>query len=252
MKNKLNLIKNPLTSVRRLKQPMLRFNPTAWAKLLHLRDAGPTEVGGFGIATTDDPLLVADVCLVEQYCSSVSVAFEDQAVAEFFDQQVDLGRCPTQFARIWIHTHPGDSPVPSFTDEETFARVFGATDWAVMFILARGGQTYCRLQYHIGPGGAMELAVQVEYQQPFAASDHTAWLAEHQTKVHELVAIGEIKELAGLNIARYPNDRQRQHRAVSLGADDWDDTACVVSEEEQAWEEYLQTYEDYAYEYVDR
>ena len=27
-------------------------------------------------------------------------------------------------------------------------------DWAVMFILARGGQTYARLEFHVGPGGS--------------------------------------------------------------------------------------------------
>ena len=74
---------------------------------------------------------------MRQVCTGVSVAFDDQAVADFFDRQVDLGRRPEQFGRIWVHTHPGNSPEPSMTDEDTFARVFGRTDWAVMFILAR-------------------------------------------------------------------------------------------------------------------
>ena len=34
------------------RQTCLRFSPTAWAKLLYLRDFGRTEVGGFGIATS--------------------------------------------------------------------------------------------------------------------------------------------------------------------------------------------------------
>jgi hypothetical protein len=54
-----------------------------------------------------------------------------------------------------------------------------------MFILARGGQTYCRLQFHVGPGGAVELPVEVDYSQPFAASDHAAWEAEYLAKVTE-------------------------------------------------------------------
>jgi len=33
------------------RRPKLRFSPTAWAKLLFLRDRGPTEVGGFGITS---------------------------------------------------------------------------------------------------------------------------------------------------------------------------------------------------------
>ena len=57
---------------------------------------------------------------------------DDEAVSVFFEDQVDLGRKPEQFFRLWCHTHPGDSPDPSSIDEETFARVFGRCDWAVM------------------------------------------------------------------------------------------------------------------------
>ena len=118
-------------------QPVLRFSPSVWAKLLFLRDLGATEIGGFGVTAADDLLRVEELHLIRQQSSAVSVAFDDAAVAEFFDQQVDRGLRPEQFARIWIHTHPGDCPLPSLVDEETFARVFGRSDWAVMFIRAR-------------------------------------------------------------------------------------------------------------------
>lgn len=39
----------------------MRLTPYAWAKLLYLRDAGPTEIAAFGIAPTEDPLLIEDV-----------------------------------------------------------------------------------------------------------------------------------------------------------------------------------------------
>ena len=156
----------------------MRFSPTAWAKLLFLRDLGETEIGGFGITAADDLLRVQDVVLVRQVCTGVSVCFDDQAVADFFDQQVDSGRRPECFGRVWVHTHPGNSPEPSLTDEETFARVFGSTHWAVMFVSARGGRCYARLRFNVGPGGEMELPVSVDYSQPFAASDHAAWEAE--------------------------------------------------------------------------
>ena len=120
----------------RLQQPLLRFTPWAWAKLVWLRDRGPTEIGGFGIAPSDDPLLIEDIRLVKQTTTLVSVAFDDESVADLFDELVDEGLRPEQFARVWIHTHPGDSAHPSGVDEETFARCFGTTDWAVMFILA--------------------------------------------------------------------------------------------------------------------
>ena len=121
--------------------PTLRLSPTAWAKLLYLRNAGDTEVGGFGISTADDLLLVEDIQLVRQVCSMDSLAFDDESVADFFDRQIDAGRTMSQVGRIWLHTHPGSSPQPSQTDEETFARVFGHSDWAVMFILSRHGHS---------------------------------------------------------------------------------------------------------------
>ncbi len=170
------------------KKPSLRFTPTAWAKLLFLRDNGDTEVAGFGIAETDDLLRVTDIGLVEQECTVVTFAFKDEAVADFFDEQVDRGLKPAQFGRIWIHTHPGACPQPSKTDEETFARVFGSADWAVMFILACGGATYARLQFSAGPGGFLQIPVRVDYGQPFAASDETAWEAEYLAKVTQVSA----------------------------------------------------------------
>ncbi len=157
----------------------LRLTPYAWAKLQRLRDLSDTEVGGFGVSAKDDLLLVEDVCLIRQQCSAVTVRFEDVAVADFFDWQVDRGLAPERFARIWIHTHPGNSAQPSVTDEETFARCFGTADWAVMFILACGGQTYARLRFRAGPGGALVLPVEIDFSEPFEASDWEAWDAEY-------------------------------------------------------------------------
>src|SRR3954470_13450757 len=70
---------------------VLRFSPTAWARLLFLRDAGDTEIGAFGISAPDDLLLVEDMQLVRQTCTWVHVEFDDEAVANFFDDQVDAG-----------------------------------------------------------------------------------------------------------------------------------------------------------------
>jgi proteasome lid subunit RPN8/RPN11 len=163
--------------------PSLRFSPTAWAKLLFLRDRGMSEVGGFGIARPDDLLYVEDIQTVEQQCSVVTVKFDDTAVARFFDQQVDAGRQPAQFARIWIHTHPEMSAQPSGTDEQTFARVFENTDWAVMFILSKTDDVYCRLRFNVGPSGAWEIPVSVDYRGAFAGSDVAAWEAEYTAHV---------------------------------------------------------------------
>jgi proteasome lid subunit RPN8/RPN11 len=207
----------------------LRFSPTAWAKLLCLRDLGDTEVGGFGIAAEDDLLLIEDVRLVRQTCTAVTVAFDDASVADFFDEQVDRGYKLERFARIWVHTHPGESAWPSYTDEETFERVFARSEWAVMFILAQGGQTYCRLRFNVGPGGEMELPVVIDYSRPFAASDHEAWQAEYANTVEEEPLI---VRAATLSASR--RDTQSPLRRYNV------EEAAIIEEEASAEEELAQ------------
>jgi hypothetical protein len=146
---------------------------------LFLRDAGPTEVGGFGVSAADDLLLVEDIRLVQQTGTPTTVLFDDVAVADYFDACVDAGLSPECFARIWIHTHPGASAEPSHTDEQTFARVFGDCDWAVMAILAREGECYARLRFNVGPGGELRLPIDVTYDLAFPATDRTAWAEQY-------------------------------------------------------------------------
>ena len=165
--------------------PVLRFSPTAWAKLLYFRDRSDTEVGGFGVTAPKDSLLVQEFVTVKQQVTSVSVSFDDGAVADLFDSQVDAGRKPDEFARIWLHTHPGDSPQPSVVDEETFERVFGRCEWAAMFVLGRTGKTYARLRFNVGPGGEAEIPVEVDYRRPFGPSDHEAWETEYRAHVRK-------------------------------------------------------------------
>jgi hypothetical protein len=164
-------------------RPVLRFSPTAWAKLLYFRDRGDSEIGGFGITGTDDLLRIEEFCTVKQDATMTSIGFDDLAVADFFETQVDVGRRPEQFGRLWLHTHPGNSAQPSNTDEETFYRVFGRCQWAVMFILARSGPCYARLRFNIGPGGELVIPVEVDYSLPFGPSDFDAWDAEYKANV---------------------------------------------------------------------
>ena len=161
----------------------LRFTSYAWAKLHWFCHHGETEIGGFGVSLNNDLLLIEDFVTVAQSVSAVHVSFDDNAVADLFETQVDAGRKPAQFARIWLHTHPGESPYPSALDEDTFARVFGGCDWAVMFILGRTGKTYARLRFNIGPRGQMVIPVGADFSGSFPGSDHQAWLAEYLANV---------------------------------------------------------------------
>ena len=69
------------------------------------------------------------------------------------------------------------------TDETTFDRVFGRSDWAVMFILASGGQTYARLRFNVGPRADVEVLVGVDYSRPFGGCDPDAWEHEYLVNV---------------------------------------------------------------------
>ena len=162
----------------------MKFTPTAWAKLLFLRDYGETEVGGFGICP-NHPLLVADICLVRQACSWASVVFDDESVADFFEDQVEEGLNPEQFARVWIHTHPGESAQPSMIDEQTFSRVFNSTNWAVMAILAKGGESYARLRLNGDASQDFEIPTEIDFAAEFPNSEQDDWEEEYLVNVSE-------------------------------------------------------------------
>jgi proteasome lid subunit RPN8/RPN11 len=156
----------------------LTFAPLAWLKLQYLCHAGPTEVGGFGLSHADDLLHVEDILVVRQRCTLATVIFDDDAVADLFDDLASAGVPPNRFARIWLHTHPGASVAPSGTDEATFARAFGTCDWAVMAILGRTGLMSARLKFTAGPGAAIELATRIDWPAWPDLLDATPPLAE--------------------------------------------------------------------------
>ena len=128
---------------------------------------------------------MTDVALVKQKVTAVSVSFNDDAVADFFEDQVEAGKQPEQFARIWLHTHPGNSPQPSCTDESTFQRVFGLCDWSIMAIIAQDGSTYARLRFNAGPGGEIKIPVCIDYNCEFNASDLEIWQQQYLANVVE-------------------------------------------------------------------
>lgn len=126
---------------------------------------------------------MTDLIVPRQFCTEVSVRFDEASLAELFEDLVDRGCTPRQFARIWLHTHPGECPQPSFTDESTFAEKFSDPDWAVMGILARQGATYARLRWNLTPSVDVELPVSVTYSVPFGPSRFEEWEALYREQV---------------------------------------------------------------------
>ncbi len=164
-------------------RPAIRFTPFAWSKLLFLRDCGSTEVSGFGINAKNDLLLIEDVRLVNQQCTSASVQFSDAAAQQLLEAATPDRMRDEQSGCIWIHTHPGDCALPSDADEETFARCLQSVHWAVMFIIAANGDTYARLQFNLGPGCSRRLQVDVDYSAEFRQTEFAAWHSEYTDNV---------------------------------------------------------------------
>lgn len=162
----------------------LRFTAYAWGKLLYMQAAGDTEVAGYCITETEDPLLITDFKLIKQQCSSTTFDLDKDDMAEYQETILDMGLAVWQGCRILAHTHPpGCSPQPSTIDEENFRKVFTNPDWAVMLIIAENGDVYCRLKINTPPGTEKLLKVAVDWNIPFEGSNIEAWAKEYKEKV---------------------------------------------------------------------
>ena len=175
----------------------------------------------------------------------MTVEFDDAAVADFFDEQVDAGLRPEQFGRIWIHTHPGDCPYPSGTDEDTFSRCFSSADWAVMFIIAADSSTYARQQFNVGPGSAHRMRTKVDFDRDFAGTNTEAWMAEYLRNVTTMdpfqpSSANRIRSLLDGDVSDIDNIEPD----ISDAINDWYERAeavdlCPPEEQETEWDRYL-------------
>lgn len=172
--------------------PVLTFTPLAWLKLNYYCHAGNTEVGGYGVAGDPvKPLHITDVVLPRQSCTLATVDLDMDDLGLRWEDLALGGLQPFQYSSVWVHTHPGGCPRPSLTDEATFAERTGP--WAVMFILAQGGDTSCRLKVNAGPfPQELEIPVRVDWSDtPLLARGHdlsallARWEADFVTDVKE-------------------------------------------------------------------
>lgn len=164
---------------------VLLFSPAAWRKLEYLRDKGDTEIGGFGVTNPNDRFKIEHFYMVKQRASSAWVEFDDEGVMNYTVWMCKSGWQPKDITRVWIHTHPGNSAWPSAQDEETFEETFGKCDHAIMFILARGGEVYCRLREGFGDDAKEHLLhVRIDYE---VEEDRKAWDAEYKETWERMV-----------------------------------------------------------------
>ena len=173
---------------------VLTFSPMAWLKLKYFCHAGETEIGGFGVSAKDNLLYIEDFKTVKQTVGWASVSFDDVAVADYWESLFDRNIAMERGARIWCHTHPGESVDPSGTDEHTFKKCFGECDWAIMFILGRTDRTYARLRFRAGPGGSILIPTEVDWEawpklllDSYAMADQfEEWQNEYEANIEKI------------------------------------------------------------------
>ncbi len=188
-----------------IKDLTLRFTRYAWGKLAYVNELSTTEISGFCIANPKDLLLVEDIAFLQQVNTGASTLLDDEAVADHFDDQVDAGRQPNQFARIWLHTHPNSHnfgkktkrnrriindnfcvPSPSWTDESTIRQAFGSCDWAVMFIYGGGSTGYARLVFKKPVNGQIVMPVEIQKKgKNPTKKDFAKWKREFEKNITE-------------------------------------------------------------------
>ena len=244
-------------------EKQLRLTPYAWAKLMWMRDKGDTEVAGYCVTGTSDPLLVTDFVLIKQECTIMTFDLDSEDIVEYTDRMMDEGLAPWQCMNILAHTHPGNSTDPSGVDEENFEKAFSHPNWAIMLIVGMDGSAYCRLKMNTGPGTISLLDVVIEYGVQFSGSNPEEWEKEYKAKVTKKASfymtgtegkgkrrlipdaplLDVFEEELGATRARI-GDMERQH-ADLVGSGNssewWDDAECMwrtVSPEEKQKLEY--------------
>lgn len=134
--------------------PILRFTPESWDQL-SLRREHHDQIRGFGITAVADPLAIEEIRFLDRSDGA------DVEVLEFLAREIERELPVDRCARVWIGTRPGRSARPTSAEVATFARLFGAVPWCVLFLVAHGGATYARLRYHVGPGGSWQIPVNI-------------------------------------------------------------------------------------------
>ena len=164
-------------------KPELLFTPYAWKKLVYLRDLSDNEVGALGVSVPGKPLVIADLLVPKQLVSWVSVAFDMDNVSDLYADMSEKNRPMEEFARVWIHTHPGSSATPSGTDENTFMTNYGTCNWSVMFILAKSGATTACLRLKTPQKLDIQLGVGIDWTVPFDATDEVEWKSHYAQSI---------------------------------------------------------------------
>ncbi len=92
-----------------------------------------------------------------------------------------------------------------------------------MFILARGGEAFARLQVNCGPHLAVELNVEVDFTQPFPAANAGGWTEEHKRCVTQDLNWTEGNQLQSAKVAPESSRVDEDRNSPWWWEDSWSD-----------------------------
>lgn len=162
-----------------------KFTPYAYQKVIYLRDLGDTEVSFFCVVDENEPNVICDVQLVKQVGSVATTDMDGAGLTEYLSRMDDQGFSPGHCFRVWLHTHPGDSPEPSGTDWTQYEKLKTTYEypWFAMLIISRTGKKFGRMFFSQGPGGESEVKWDVDWGYPGEEVIFEDWDEEYKTYV---------------------------------------------------------------------
>lgn len=143
----------------------IRISPHAYQKVAFFTRKD-VEVGGFAITSPEDPSLILDFVVLPQTSSSCEFDFSPDGMQNYLNEMVDAGISPNNCFRMYIHTHPGNSPQPSSVDNEQFDKLMQDYPWFGMIIFAKDLSTYARVKMTQGCGLEAELDLEIDWDVP--------------------------------------------------------------------------------------
>lgn len=171
------------------------------------------------LAMTSDELLVHDVELFDQVCTSASTELDQQALAKFLCQH----RAPEQ-VRAWVHSHGALGVFWSDQDEECIAGLANES-FLVSIVVNKRHEVRCRLDL-FAPVRLTLDEVELEVRSPRLdlKAECTALFNKHVTERHALVAhTSPMHRQHWPSPQAQPQQHQQQARVVMQGWPDVDD-----------------------------
>lgn len=155
-------------------------------------------------------IYVKDIVMLSQENSSVYTEMDDEAMNKYYEKQFSKEKKIGEFGCVWLHTHPGESCIPSSTDEKTFERTFARHPWALMLILGKGGDMFGLIKNNF-PHIEQEVEVVVDWTDWESTIDTDDWTTQYDEKVRE-----KVLELAviGNRSSAYCMVKNRAHQSA--------------------------------------